>query len=135
MRGLIYKTDETIWWIRLSMVFSHFQSAEMEDSNPALESTFPESSSWLEPGTGVDADADAHNNKLEEMVNELSTTLTQVKHEPDYMAVRERVHRSINESTYSRVVLWSFFEALVLVAMTLGQIYYLKQFFEVRRVV
>ena len=83
----------------------------------------------------MDADVDAHNNKLEEMVNELSTTLTQVKHEPDYMAVRERVHRSINESTYSRVVLWSFFEALVLVAMTLGQIYYLKQFFEVRRVV
>merc|ERR1712168_1563487 len=69
------------------------------------------------------------------MVNELSTALTQVKHEQDYMAVRERVHRSINESTNSRVVLWSFFEALVLVAMTLGQIYYLKQFFEVRRVV
>merc|ERR1712042_418031 len=86
-------------------------------------------------GTGVEADTDAHHNKLEEMVNELSTALTQVKHEQDYMAVRERVHRSINESTNSRVVLWSFFEALVLVAMTLGQIYYLKQFFEVRRVV
>jgi len=80
-------------------------------------------------------DADVNHNKLEEMVNELSSALTQVKHEQDYMAVRERVHRSINESTNSRVVLWSFFEALVLVTMTLGQIYYLKQFFEVRRVV
>lgn len=73
--------------------------------------------------------------KLDDMIKELSTTLTAVKHEQDYMEVRERIHRSINDSTNSRVVMWSFFEALVLIAMTLGQIYYLKRFFEVRRVV
>uniref|UniRef100_A0A4D5R911 Transmembrane emp24 domain-containing protein 2 n=1 Tax=Scolopendra viridis TaxID=118503 RepID=A0A4D5R911_SCOVI len=82
-----------------------------------------------------DVETDAHQNKLEEMIKELSTSLTGIKHEQEYMEVRERIHRSINESTNSRVVLWSFFEALVLVAMTLGQIYYLKRFFEVRRVV
>lgn len=74
-------------------------------------------------------------NKLEEMIKELSGTLTGVKHEQEYMQVRDRIHRAINESTNSRVVLWSFFEAVILVAMTVGQVYYLKRFFEVRRVV
>ncbi|XP_053637515.1 transmembrane emp24 domain-containing protein 2 isoform X1 [Cherax quadricarinatus] len=74
-------------------------------------------------------------NKIEDMIRELSAALSGVKHEQDYMEVRERIHRSINDNTNSRVVLWSVFEALVLVAMTIGQVYYLKQFFEVRRVV
>jgi len=88
------------------------------------------------PKADVDKDSDdAHHSKLEDMINELSTALTGVKHEQEYMEVRERIHRAINDNTNSRVVLWSFFEALVLVAMTLGQIYYLKRFFEVRRVV
>lgn len=51
------------------------------------------------------------------------------------MNIRDSLHRDINESTNSRVVLWSTFEALVLVIMTVGQVYYLKRFFEVRRVV
>lgn len=87
------------------------------------------------PKADLDKDTDGQHNKLEEMINELSTALTGVKHEQEYMEVRERIHRAINDNTNSRVVLWSFFEALVLVAMTLGQIYYLKRFFEVRRVV
>jgi len=78
---------------------------------------------------------DASHNKLEEQIQQLSQGLTAVKHEQEYMSVRDRIHRSINESTNSRVVLWAFFEAMVLVCMTLGQVYYLKRFFEVRRVV
>jgi len=73
--------------------------------------------------------------KMEEMIKELTTSLTGVKHEQEYMSVRDRIHRTINESTNSRVVMWSFFEALVLFSMTIGQVYYLKRFFEVRRVV
>ena len=35
-----------------------------------------------------------HHTKLEDMINQLSTGLTAVKHEQEYMEVRERVHRS-----------------------------------------
>ena len=80
-------------------------------------------------------DANANHEKLERMVKDLSGALTSVKHEQEYMAVRDKIHRSISESTNSRVVLWAFFEAFILLAMTLGQVHYLKKFFEVRRVV
>ncbi|XP_050353238.1 transmembrane emp24 domain-containing protein 2 [Nymphalis io] len=78
---------------------------------------------------------EVNHNKLEDMIKELGTTLKTVKHEQEYMQVRDRIHRAINESTNSRVVMWSIFEASVLLVMTLGQVYYLKRFFEVQRVV
>lgn len=82
-----------------------------------------------------EAENETSHDKLEHMIKELSSALISVKHEQEYMAVRDRIHRSINESTNSRVVLWAFFEAIALSAMTLGQIFYLKRFFEVRRIV
>lgn len=78
---------------------------------------------------------EVNHNKLEDMIKELGTTLKTVKNEQEYMQVRDRIHRAINDSTNSRVVLWSVFEASVLLVMTMGQVYYLKRFFEVQRVV
>lgn len=95
-----------------------------------------------------------HHTKLEELVDELSSSLNSVKREQEFMEVRERIHRasewheplqgqefnvnlllSVNENTNTRVVLWSCFEAFILLTMAFGQVYYLKKFFEVRRVV
>lgn len=80
-------------------------------------------------------DGDGNHGKLDDMIKDLSTSLWGVKNEQEYMQVRDRNHRAINESTNSRVVVWAFFEAMVLVCVTIGQIFYLKRFFEVRRIV
>ncbi|CAH2093855.1 unnamed protein product [Euphydryas editha] len=87
------------------------------------------------PNKNNEKNEEVNPNKLEDMIKELGTTLKTVKHEQEYMQVRDRIHRAINESTNSRVVMWSIFEASVLLVMTLGQVYYLKRFFEVQRVV
>ncbi len=97
-----------------------------------------------------------HENKLHDMINELSNTLTTIKHDQEYMEVRDRIHRAskpsfdphkmhendtpsfsfqVNDNTNSRVVLWACFEAFVLLTMVAYQIYYLKRFFEIRRIV
>merc|ERR1712062_119796 len=84
---------------------------------------------------GAGPNTDESHSKLETMMADLAQQMTTVKHEQEYMEVRERIHTAINENTNSRVVLWAFFESIVLIVMTLGQVYYLKRFFEVRRVV
>jgi len=38
----------------------------------------------------------------------------------------------VNEGTNSAVVWWSFFEFFLVVVMSIGQVYYIKRFFEVR---
>lgn len=84
---------------------------------------------------GAPGEGEAGHTKLDDMIRELSGSLVGIKHEQEYMHIRDRIHREINESTNSKVVWWSIFEAVILVLMTVGQIYYLKRFFEVKRVV
>lgn len=41
----------------------------------------------------------------------------------------------VNKSTNRRVIVWFIFELLLIVALAVWQVYYLKKFFEVKRVV
>merc|ERR1719220_1444741 len=98
-------------------VYKYCFSNQMSTMTPKIVMFTMDTMEAPEPGTpGKEGEDEPSHNKLEDM------------------SVRDRIHRAINENTNSRVVMWSFFEALVLVAMTLGQVYYLKRFFEVRRV-
>ncbi|GLA26200.1 RNB domain family protein [Aspergillus niger] len=68
-------------------------------------------------------------------VRKLSEALAQVKDEQSYIVVRERVHRNTAESTNARVKWWSIFQLAVLIGEGIFQVWWLKRFFEVKRVV
>ncbi|KAF5393553.1 hypothetical protein D9757_000273 [Collybiopsis confluens] len=72
---------------------------------------------------------------IEREIRELAHGLTAVKDEQEYIVVREKTHRNTAESTNDRVKWWSILQAIVLFAVVGWQVYYLKSFFEVKRVI
>ncbi|TFK27029.1 COPII-coated vesicle protein [Coprinopsis marcescibilis] len=72
---------------------------------------------------------------VEREVRALAAGLTSVKDEQEYVTVRERTHRNTAESTNGRVKWWSILQAIVLFSVVGWQVYYLKSFFEVKRVI
>jgi len=76
-----------------------------------------------------------HSDPLEKGVKTLGELLNQVKDEQEYIVMREMVHRNTAESTNSRVKWWSIFQLGVVGGNGIFQVWYLKRFFEVKRVV
>ena len=68
-------------------------------------------------------------------VRKLSEILAQVKDEQSYIVVRERTHRNTAESTNSRVKWWNVFIIGVVIGESVFQVWWLRRFFEVKRVV
>jgi len=85
------------------------------------------------PPTPIDGAKPEHLTTLEASVAQLAASVQSAVNEQSYLKMREAVHRNTNESTNGRVIWWSLFEVLVLLAMSLWQIYYLRRFFEVKR--
>lgn len=69
------------------------------------------------------------------IVRSLSELVSQVKDEQSYIVVRERTHRNTAESTNSRVKWWSIFQMSLLVGEGIFQVWWIKRFFEVKRLV
>ncbi|OHF01318.1 emp24/gp25L/p24 family/GOLD [Colletotrichum orchidophilum] len=72
---------------------------------------------------------------LEVEVRHLSELLAQVKDEQSYIVLRERTHRNTAESTNSRVKWWNLFVIGLVVGESVFQVWWLRRFFEVKRVV
>ncbi|XP_064543198.1 transmembrane emp24 domain-containing protein 2 [Drosophila montana] len=72
---------------------------------------------------------------LQENINALSSQLLAIKHEQEYMHVRYKGHLEISDNVHFRIIAWSIFGPSLLLALTILEIYYLKRFFEVKRVV
>lgn len=70
-----------------------------------------------------------------DIVRKLSDVLSQVKDEQSYIVVRERTHRNTAESTNSRVKWWNIFILSVVIGESVFQVWWLRRFFEVKRVI
>lgn len=73
--------------------------------------------------------------QLLSLSSELSKFIDEISEEQRYMEARDEVHRQVNDETGARIVIWSVFEAALVISMTVGQVFYLKRILEVRNVV
>eukprot|EP01129_Flabellula_baltica_P004358 TRINITY_DN1513_c0_g1_i1.p1 TRINITY_DN1513_c0_g1~~TRINITY_DN1513_c0_g1_i1.p1 ORF type:complete len:106 (+),score=19.71 TRINITY_DN1513_c0_g1_i1:489-806(+) len=64
---------------------------------------------------------------LEKYVIKLERNVDYVKSHQKHLRTREKRHRRTAESTNTRVYSWSLIQSLVLVAMTVVQVFYLKR--------
>ncbi|CAG8604959.1 10265_t:CDS:2 [Funneliformis mosseae] len=80
-------------------------------------------------------DDGSHTDPLEKEIRELADGLAAIKDEQEYIVIREQRHRDTAESTNDRVKWWSIFQFFVLFGVCFWQVFYLKRFFEVKRVV
>lgn len=71
--------------------------------------------------------------KLVSMVESLMLSTVSSRHDTRFLTARDRIHRKINEKTNSNLVWWSGVECILLLVVTLGQVWYLRRFFEIRR--
>ncbi|OAA66714.1 endosomal cargo receptor [Niveomyces insectorum RCEF 264] len=78
---------------------------------------------------------DGPKDPLEAETKKLSDLLAQVKDEQSYIVVRERTHRNTAESTNSRVKWWNLFVISVVIGESVFQVWWLRRFFEVKRVI
>jgi len=70
---------------------------------------------------------------LLKMSVKLMSGLDTMSDHQEYMRERENRHTILADTTFNRVVQWTMLEAVVLGLIAVGQVLYLKKFFEQRR--
>mmetsp|Transcript_4615 Transcript_4615/g.5052 ORF Transcript_4615/g.5052 Transcript_4615/m.5052 type:complete len:211 (-) Transcript_4615:114-746(-) len=70
---------------------------------------------------------------LKSELADLKEGLDLLKDHQSYMNQREDVHKDTLESINTKVLMWTVLEAVVLIAMAVWQIVYIRSFFEVKR--
>lgn len=80
-----------------------------------------------------DTNPDSEEKKIADMMRGLLSSALSTKHEASYLVARDRIHQKVSESTNSLIIRWIFFEAILLLAVSLAQVYFMRRFFEKRR--
>ena len=89
----------------------------------------------VQAGDVGESSSDRNVDPMERAIVHIAQGVNEIKNDQQYLRTRERVHRDTAESTNTRVLLWSFAENLLIVAMGFGHLWYLKRLFESRRAV
>merc|ERR1719229_2074007 len=76
-----------------------------------------------------------HTDQFQDLVYQLWAKTEDISEQQQFAITREEVHRETAESTNSRVVWWTLFEALALVSLAGFQVYYLRSYFEVKHII
>jgi len=63
----------------------------------------------------------------------VATSLDKVQQDQRYLRIREQKHRDTADSTNGRILYYSIAESLVLLCLSLGQVFYLRRFFDTKR--
>ncbi|KAJ3104883.1 p24 complex component [Phlyctochytrium planicorne] len=64
---------------------------------------------------------------LNEEIRKMADALRAAVDETNYIMARESVHRATAKSTNGRVAWWSIFQAILLIAVGAGQVYYVRR--------
>jgi hypothetical protein len=72
---------------------------------------------------------------IEVQLKRLEDAATSLRQEMDYLERREIKMKETNEATSNRIMIFSFMSMLTLVAITVGQIVYLKSFFKSKKLI
>eukprot|EP01114_Cavostelium_apophysatum_P003358 TRINITY_DN1318_c0_g3_i1.p1 TRINITY_DN1318_c0_g3~~TRINITY_DN1318_c0_g3_i1.p1 ORF type:complete len:215 (-),score=45.82 TRINITY_DN1318_c0_g3_i1:51-695(-) len=70
---------------------------------------------------------------LHKTVKDISKTLDGVVKDQKYLRIREQRHRDTADNTNSRILTYSIGESVVLIALSLGQVFYLRRVFNVKK--
>ena len=68
-----------------------------------------------------------HLTPLENSILDLSVSLTAIQEEQRYLRNREQIHRDLAEDLFERVHWWAIVETIALVALSLGQVFYIRK--------
>lgn len=70
--------------------------------------------------------------KAMSMINQLMLSTISARHDVQYLAARDKVHRKISEKTNANMIWWGALEFILLTGVSVGQVFYLRRFFEIR---
>ncbi|KAL0491542.1 transmembrane emp24 domain-containing protein [Acrasis kona] len=74
-----------------------------------------------------------NNDPIQKSLMRLTDGMTEVLSEQKFYKIREHSHRDLVEETNTKVVIWSIIEIIVLVLISVWQVFYLRNFFSVKK--